>query len=102
VKLIILQEDKIILIVPVYSIHYSCYASYCIVLEMEEINYLYLYLYLYAHAPHNGLDLTVSLFDEKMLCKLGPRKNRINNSDKEIKFIFWENKYQNKILLQPK
>jgi hypothetical protein len=41
-----LQEDKIIIIVPIYSLYYSCYASYCIALVMEEINYLYLYLYL--------------------------------------------------------
>ncbi len=30
-----------------YLIQCLCYATYCIALEMEEINYLYLYLYLY-------------------------------------------------------
>jgi hypothetical protein len=69
VKLIILQEDKIILIVPIYSVHYSCYASYCIVLEMEEIKYLYLYLYLYYQGQRLKIAAVVRGVSEERYCK---------------------------------
>ncbi len=47
-KLVILhKKTRTLLIVLYYLIQYLRYASYCIALEMEEINYLYLYLYLY-------------------------------------------------------
>jgi hypothetical protein len=56
VKLIILQKKtRTLLIVLYYLIKYLCYASYCIALEMEEINYLYLYLYLYVKKPRHIL-----------------------------------------------
>ncbi len=53
-KLIILEDDKTILIVPIYSVHYSCYASYCTILEMEEINYLYLYFVFISYGQCQG------------------------------------------------
>ncbi len=36
VKMVIFKKTRTILIVLYYSIQYSCYASYCIALEIEE------------------------------------------------------------------
>jgi len=45
------KEDMNIISVLSYLLSSLWYASYCIVLEMEAINYLYLFLYLYALLP---------------------------------------------------